>query len=144
MAVGNPYGQGSYGAGPYATYGTDRPYGVGVYGNGPYGGWGANTFDVAGRASISWSLSADAHLTYQPGAISSVVWNVTAYDPTLEMHPWAISQIVFSVQGELHWSWTAPQPCETGTWTPAAPCESGVWQLPPGCASGSWTVTRFP
>ena len=143
MAVGNPYGKGAYGTGPYARYDASRPYGMGAYGVGPYSRWGGNTFDVAGATSLTFGVSATAALRYQPGAATSIVWQVSALSPNMDLRPWAITEIVFEVQSHLAWNWVAAAPCEVGTWQPADPCSSGGWTAPPGCSPGSWTVTRL-
>ncbi|HEY2419120.1 MAG TPA: hypothetical protein VGH84_14445 [Steroidobacteraceae bacterium] len=143
MAVGNPYGRGAYGKGPYARYGSARAYGVGVYGVGPYSGWGGNTFDVAGVTGLVFAPKVTPHLIHQINAATGIVFNVSSVGISLVIHAQAVTEIVFGTQAYLAWSWAGWQPCQPGAWAAAAPCEDGVWTTPPGCGVGTWTPTRL-
>lgn len=144
MAVGNPYGRGLYGKGPYARYDISRPYGMGRYGAGPYARWGGNTFDVAGATSIVFAAHAAApRLTYTLHATTGITFDVWSDGMPVTMHPWAITEIVFSVMAELHLTWDAWAPCGPGGWQSTAGCADGAWGLPAGCSVGTWELTRL-
>jgi hypothetical protein len=143
VAVGNPYGRGPYGAGPYARYGTARPYGRGVYGTGPYAGWGGNTFAVGAATGIVFATHAAARLKVGLGASSSITFGAWSLGASMFIHPWARTEIVFSVSAVLLSNWSGWQPCETGAWASAVPCEDGGWAAPAGCSTGSWNLVSL-
>ena len=140
MAVGNPYGRGLYGKGPYARFASGgRPYGVGAYGEGLYSIWGGNTFNVAGRSGITFNAQAlTFRLDYQVHAVSGIVFDVWSDGMGTELHPWAPTEIVFTVSAPLEFTWDAWAPCAPGGWQPTAGCETGAWGAPGACSEGAW------
>lgn len=123
-----------------------RSYGTGPYGTGRYGvGSGAN-FEVAEQTSITLLPQATPATVYvseqalssitlvpqaaaariwSPGAKTGVMFSVQWRNPFVIHDVSAITQISFSVQGELVKTWDMPDqcfvPCEPGTWTQEFP-----------------------
>jgi hypothetical protein len=144
VAVGNPYGRGLYGKGPYARYDATRPYGMGAYGTGPYARWGANTFDVAGATSIAFDAQAAApRLTHMLHAATGISFDVWSDGMAVTIHPWALTEIVLTTTAPLELTWDAWAPCGPGGWQSPAGCEEGAWGLPAGCSAGTWELTRL-
>lgn len=145
MAIGNLYGRGAYGVGPYARYPSGgRPYGVGPYGEGLYSRYGANTFDVAGRSLLLFGAQAlTFRLDHQVHAVSGIVFDAWSAGMGMDLQPWAPTQIVFTVSAPLEFTWDAWAPCAPGGWQPTAGCEQGGWQAPGACSGGSWRNVRL-
>jgi hypothetical protein len=120
-----------------------RPYGRGPYGSGPYSRYGPAVYQMAGTTGIVFDAQAAPVSVMLAHAASGITFDAAAQGMDLIIRPQAVTEIVFTTQADLAWSWAGWQPCELGTWAPAAPCETGVWQTPPGCGSGTWTETRL-
>jgi len=163
---------------------TPRPYGRGPYGKGPYERYRGTIYDVAGASSIAWeteaapSFSLPFHgrtsLTWVvQGAVlgrtidlgaarSSLTFETRALGMQMVIAPRAISEIVFTLDGEGSWSWDMTglpgcwpgtwddaDTCQPGGWAPYAPCgdglwtstagSAGVWTPPPACNTGTWS-----
>lgn len=145
MAIGNLYGRGLYGKGPYARYSAGgRPYGIGPYGAEAYSRWGANTFDVAGRSLLLFGAQAlTFRLDHQVGAVSGIVFSAWSAGMSVTIHPWAPTEIVFTTIAPLEVTWDAWAPCAPGGWQPTAGCEQGGWQAPGACSEGVWGNVRL-
>lgn len=137
MAVGNPYGRNAYGKGPYARA-TGRPYGVGPYGTGHYSRFAGNTFDVAGRSSLRFNTSAPSQVWRQVAGSTGVSFSVAGYGPQINMRPWAVSSITFTVWAPSEIGWASTAPCELGGWALADLCTAGEWDAPDACSTGTW------
>ena len=140
MAVGNSYGRGAYGTGPYARFSAGgRPYGVGPYGVEAYSRWGANTFDVAGHSLLLFGAQAATfRLDHELHGASGIVFDAWSAGMSVTIHPWAPTEIVFAVSAPLEFTWDAWKPCAPGGWQPTAGCEQGGWAAPEGCSEGAW------
>ena len=143
MAVGNPYGQGPYGEGPYARFGNTRPFGVGAYGVGPYSGWGGNTFDVAGAASLVFSVHALPQFTLQLYAASSIAFEAWSDGMAVTIQPDALTEIVLTTTAPLLFSWAGWGPCGPDLWQGAGPCEGGTWEPVGSGGAGTWQPVRL-
>ncbi len=145
MAVGNPYGRGLYGKGPYARYpGGGRPYGVGPYGEGLYSKYGANTFNVAGRSLLLFSAQAATfRLDHQVHAVTGITFDAWSSGMSVTIHPWAPTEIVLATTATLTVSWTGWAPCAPGGWGLPDGCEQGGWMAPGACSEGVWGDVRL-